>query len=195
MLRDIFGKHGEIESISFEGNRNVGSIELPKSSIQRAYVKFSDEKGFNSAMNMKLPKDLEMFPITPSSNFGLKKWHTDWKIERDEGLHKKFEEETDALVHAYDQKKLQEFQEMKSRIDQDKEDGWTRVGKKVVAADHKYKKGDAKGLMKEKKIEGPFYKFQQRQRKENEILSLRKKFAEDKEKIAKLRESRKFKPY
>ena len=40
-----------------------------------------------------------------------------------------------------------------------------------------------------------FYRFQIRQKKVGELVELRKKFEEDKKKVAQLREARKFRPY
>ncbi|KAI9501019.1 ribosomal RNA-processing protein 7-domain-containing protein [Coemansia spiralis] len=42
---------------------------------------------------------------------------------------------------------------------------------------------------------GNMYRFQVRERKNNQLLELRKKFEEDKEKIARMRQSRLFRPY
>ncbi|KAJ2554440.1 hypothetical protein EV175_002585 [Coemansia sp. RSA 1933] len=42
---------------------------------------------------------------------------------------------------------------------------------------------------------GNMYRFQQRERKNDQLLELRKKFEEDKEKIARMRQSRLFRPY
>jgi ribosomal RNA-processing protein 7 len=40
-----------------------------------------------------------------------------------------------------------------------------------------------------------FYRFQMRENKRNQLIELRKRFEQDKLKIAELRKSRKFKPY
>ncbi|KAG0167418.1 Ribosomal RNA-processing protein 7 A [Apophysomyces sp. BC1034] len=40
-----------------------------------------------------------------------------------------------------------------------------------------------------------FYRFQVREKKQNELIELRKRFEDDKQKIAKLKQSRKFKPF
>ncbi|KAK9811435.1 hypothetical protein WJX72_003897 [[Myrmecia] bisecta] len=40
-----------------------------------------------------------------------------------------------------------------------------------------------------------FYRFQQRERKQSELVELRRKFQEDKQRIAELKASRRFKPY
>ncbi|KAJ2784196.1 hypothetical protein H4R18_001251 [Coemansia javaensis] len=56
---------------------------------------------------------------------------------------------------------------------------------------------DAREAAAKKKnvVFGNMYRFQMRERKNNQLLELRKKFEEDKERIARMRQSRQFRPY
>eukprot|EP00245_Coleochaete_scutata_P007339 TRINITY_DN22551_c0_g1_i1.p1 TRINITY_DN22551_c0_g1~~TRINITY_DN22551_c0_g1_i1.p1 ORF type:complete len:177 (+),score=49.07 TRINITY_DN22551_c0_g1_i1:152-682(+) len=84
-------------------------------------------------------------------------------------------------------------------------DGWTLV----TAKGGRKKSTDANGVSvgavsaaavehrakKKEEAVVDFYRFQQREQRRNEILDLRQKFEEDKQKIAKLKAERKFRPY
>ncbi|KAJ2666049.1 hypothetical protein IW148_001197 [Coemansia sp. RSA 1199] len=65
------------------------------------------------------------------------------------------------------------------------------VSVKVLSAD------DAReaGAKKKDVVFGNMYKFQMRERKNNQLLELRKKFEEDKDRIARMRQARQFRPY
>jgi ribosomal RNA-processing protein 7 len=49
-------------------------------------------------------------------------------------------------------------------------------------------------VKKQTELKG-FYRFQIKEEKMRDLESLRKKFAEDKERVAKMKEQRKFKPF
>ncbi|KAJ2498163.1 hypothetical protein GGH96_004533 [Coemansia sp. RSA 1972] len=51
------------------------------------------------------------------------------------------------------------------------------------------------GAKKKEVVFGNMYKFQMRERKNNQLVELRKKFEEDKERIARMRQARQFRPY
>ncbi|KAJ2775922.1 hypothetical protein IWQ57_000079 [Coemansia nantahalensis] len=53
----------------------------------------------------------------------------------------------------------------------------------------------AAGAKKKEVVFGNMYRFQVRERKNNQLVELRKKFEEDKERIARMRQSRQFRPY
>ncbi|KAJ2717173.1 hypothetical protein H4R19_000117 [Coemansia spiralis] len=53
----------------------------------------------------------------------------------------------------------------------------------------------AAGAKKKEVVFGNMYRFQMRERKNNQLVELRKKFEEDKERIARMRQSRQFRPY
>ncbi|KAJ2850031.1 hypothetical protein IWW36_002216 [Coemansia brasiliensis] len=53
----------------------------------------------------------------------------------------------------------------------------------------------AAGSRKKEVLIGNMYRFQMRERKNNQLLELRKKFEQDKEKIARMRQARQFRPY
>ncbi|KAI9018630.1 ribosomal RNA-processing protein 7-domain-containing protein [Phycomyces nitens] len=88
------------------------------------------------------------------------------------------------------------------RMNQMDDDGFVVVtrNKKVKTSDGNTSVSTFKGesfdasKVKKKELEN-FYRFQLREKKQNELVELRKKFEEDKEKIALLKQSRKFKPF
>ena len=58
-----------------------------------------------------------------------------------------------------------------------------------------FRKEDAVLVKQKEKEVKDFYRFQIRQKKVGELVELRRKFEEDKKKIAAAREGRKFRPY
>jgi len=53
----------------------------------------------------------------------------------------------------------------------------------------------AAAAKKDTAVLGDFYRFQQRERKRNEVVDLRRAFEEDKKRLVQLKNARKFKPY
>ncbi|KAI8084333.1 ribosomal RNA-processing protein 7-domain-containing protein [Gilbertella persicaria] len=67
-------------------------------------------------------------------------------------------------------------------------DGSTNIAAISAEAAEQYQPKKKKELLN-------FYRFQMREQKQNELVELRKRFEEDKAKIAQLKQNRKFKPY
>jgi ribosomal RNA-processing protein 7 len=63
----------------------------------------------------------------------------------------------------------------------------------VAISSGQLKQGEEKGKKSKEQVD--FYRFQMRQAKRERLADLRRKFMEDKAKIAKMKESRKFRPY
>ena len=89
-------------------------------------------------------------------------------------------------------------------LSQPDEDGWVTVTKKQKkpekrkkSAEDDSKKGRGKkNRRKKKKVElTNFYSHQIKEDKMNNIRALREKFEEDKQKIAKMKQERKFRPF
>jgi hypothetical protein len=64
-----------------------------------------------------------------------------------------------------------------------------------VAAGAAQAAATAAAAKKDTAVLGDFYRFQQRERKRNEVVDLRKAFEEDKKRLVQLKNARKFKPY
>ncbi|ORY98718.1 SSU rRNA processing protein [Syncephalastrum racemosum] len=93
----------------------------------------------------------------------------------------------------FDTHEYERERDVKDKAEQMDDDGFTVVVRK--RAPLAVEQTEA-ALPKKKKSElKDFYRFQFREKKQTELQDLRKKFEEDKEKIAKLKQARKFKPY
>lgn len=78
------------------------------------------------------------------------------------------------------------------RIRKEEEDGWTvvkRKSKAISVGDVQVKKH------KKEKDTHDFYNFSLKEDKKNKLIKLREQFEKDKEKIIKMKNSRKFKPF
>ncbi|CAM6092484.1 unnamed protein product [Calypogeia fissa] len=134
---------------------------------------------------------------------GMKKWIAEYYAKRP-GL-SVLQAEIDAFMADYD---AREEQARREKLAAAEEEGWTVVvgnkGRKkttdtesgirvgavsTAAATEKATKRNKKEVVMD------FYRFQRRESRRNEVLDLQQKFVEDKKRIAKLREARKFRPY
>eukprot|EP01135_Chromosphaera_perkinsii_P010837 Nk52_evm1s2249 gene=Nk52_evmTU1s2249 len=131
---------------------------------------------------------------------GMKKWAKGVQSVRVGA--QTLQEGVDKFMAEYDIRVKKEQEERRREIERNNAadaDGWqtvTRSSKrkrtdtdKIAAESAKSKKKKAKNEMLD------FYKFQQREKKREEIAELRKKFEEDKAKIVRMRATRKFKPF
>jgi len=101
----------------------------------------------------------------------------------------------DTYMTEYDEKMEKEKQDLQNKTNRPDEDGFTLVQRKLKRTDGV---PDDQVKAKANKAAQPlqnFYKFQQRDAKRDQLAILRKKFEEDKERIARLKKNRKFRPY
>ena len=107
-------------------------------------------------------------------------------------------------IEDYD-RKVAEARLLDEGLSQPDEEGWVTVTKKQEkkpekakkAGEDEMKKGRGKkNRRKKKKVElTNFYSHQIKEDKMNNIRALREKFEEDKQKIAKMKQERKFRPF
>lgn len=127
---------------------------------------------------------------------GIEKWkkqYFDSLIDENQ-----LQAEVDEYMSAFEQREQKEREESKkTEVD---EDGWTVV-KRGKTGGFQQKESILKALEdkiekgKEKKEFNNFYAFQIRETKQKHIVSLRKRFAQDKLKIEALKKARRFKPF
>lgn len=127
---------------------------------------------------------------------GIEKWTDEYlnSLIDEKGL----DEEVNEYMRAFEERE-QEEREMAKKVEVD-DDGWTVV-KRGKTGGFQQKESILKALEdkiekgKEKKEFKNFYAFQIRQSKQKHIVSLRKKFAQDKLKIEAMKKARRFKPF
>ncbi|KAK2984305.1 hypothetical protein RJ640_026528 [Escallonia rubra] len=133
---------------------------------------------------------------------GMKKWITEYH-QRRPGV-KVLQQRIDDFITAHD---AQEEQARKEREARAAEGGWTVVvhnkGRKkttdtesgiVVGSVAQAAVMDKMDKKKSKEVGLDFYRFQKREAKRNEIMTLQSKFEQDKQRIQQLRAARKFRP-
>ncbi|XP_076310269.1 ribosomal RNA-processing protein 7 homolog A [Tachypleus tridentatus] len=217
-MKNVFRDCGIVEQVLFHKKPTAGPPaentssffikEQPIKGYKVAYIIFKKPSGLRNALNLVLNlKVSESEPRILSSQthrlpVGIKKWCQEYndKVPNLTAL----KEEIDTYMSEFDKKVEEEKKQAKEMEGVPDEEGWitvTKHGKKPVAPrTEMYQK---KVLAKEKKKRSQkellnFYTFQIRQSKMEHLAELRKKFEEDKQRIALMkaaRSSRKFKPY
>eukprot|EP01027_Heterolobosea_sp_BB2_P012756 GEZU01018457.1.p1 GENE.GEZU01018457.1~~GEZU01018457.1.p1 ORF type:complete len:470 (-),score=125.26 GEZU01018457.1:143-1528(-) len=113
----------------------------------------------------------------------------------------------DAHMREFDARRQAEDERMEMLRQMPDEDGFIRVlpkrkgrlasatdGSITVKAGSVSKKFEGRDVTKKRKLVN-FYRFQEKDEKKQQLEEIRRKFEEDKQKIAKLREQRKFRPF
>ncbi|CAO3637958.1 unnamed protein product [Cunninghamella blakesleeana] len=173
----------------------------------KAHIVFDTTKTLESILEMKkivrnwTVSDDDMNKLQP---LGFQRYLLSFELSRPEP--ELLQSQVDAYMLKFKENEYQKERELLERMNQMDDDGF------VVVTRHKKKKntdGDihvtataaapaavsSQPFKPKKKELVDFYRFQLREKKQNELLELRKRFEEDKRKIEKFKQSRKFKPY
>ncbi|CAI2176959.1 7771_t:CDS:2 [Funneliformis geosporum] len=209
-IKHLFQECGVIDRIIFNGvvkddeflinviNENRNFL-LPDSS---AHVIFQKSEGLKNALQMTKKKRIWTIKDEEIPSLGLSiGWLRDYRLHRPVQI--KLQEEVDEYMVKFEEAELERRKTLEEKLNQPDEDGFitvTRVGRRNVNTDGTItvtaaKADEIKNLKPKNKELTDFYRFQMREVKRNKLIDLRKKFEEDKEKIAKLKASRRFKPY
>lgn len=206
-LRSAFGANADIENITIEENfqnkqENLDSIHLTNDS--KYFRKTKPIDSFKVAfivykLTKSLEKMLKMSKVrsTEGIETGIDKW---MRIYLDSFVDEKLlQSEVDDYMRAFEEKEQEEREEAKRT--EVNEDGWTVVKRGKGGGGFQQKESVLKAL-EEKIVQGKkkkqfknFYTFQIRESKQKHIVSLRKRFEEDKMKITALKKARRFKPF
>ncbi|RIA90590.1 ribosomal RNA-processing protein 7-domain-containing protein [Glomus cerebriforme] len=183
------------------GNYKEGGLRkllIPDSS---AHIVFQTSEGLKKALEMTQKKRTWAIKDTEIPSLGLSRWLQDYRLHRPD--QSKLQEEVDEYMCKFEEAELERHKALEAKLNQPDEDGFimvTRVGRRSTNTDGTItvtaaKPEEIKSLKPKNKEFTDFYRFQKREAKRNKIIDLRKKFEEDKEKIAKLKAARRFKPY
>ncbi|XP_013772328.1 ribosomal RNA-processing protein 7 homolog A-like [Limulus polyphemus] len=217
-MKNIFRDCGIVEQVLFhkkptaglpaENTSNFFINEQPIKGYKVAYIVFKKPSGLRNALNLMLnikASECEPQILSPQTHLlpvGIKKWCQEYNDKVPDI--KALKEEIDTYMSDFDKIVEGEKNQAKQMEGVPDEEGWitvTKHGKKSVAPrTDTYQK---KVLAKEKKKRSQkellnFYTFQVKQSKMEHLAELRKKFEEDKQRIALMKaakSSRKFKPY
>ncbi|OBZ90306.1 Ribosomal RNA-processing protein 7 A [Choanephora cucurbitarum] len=167
-----------------------------------AHVVFSTDQDLVDVLNMhRVEKKWAKEDEDSEQPLGLGRYLLTYQLSRPNAHD--LQKEVDSFMMKFKEDEYKKERETLERMNQMDEDGFTVVvrHKKAKTTDGSINvasiSADAADAYKPKKKKElvNFYRFQMREQKQNELSELRKRFEEDKVKIAKLKQSRKFKPY
>ena len=218
-LQRIFQLNGPIQAVYFQCQPSVGSPDIESteknifqnspltdpyhvmSGFKFAYIVFERPSAVKNAMSkMDLSKvhvaSTDESPILT----GVRKWNAEYNeswVEKSQ-----IKERVESYMAEYD-KTVAESKEREEELNEPDDEGWitvTKVDKKKATRRTERRTEDGgvgkKNRRKKKKLVlKSFYSHQIREEKMNQVQELRKKFEQDKLKIAKMKSERKFRPF
>lgn len=183
---------------------NEPSLRLD--SYRVAYLVFENEERLSKLLNNIPSQPLVLFQPFEGNDMlaGVKMWakmYNDSICDPDQLRTEVFE-----YMQTYDERVEQEKKRAKESAGVEDDEGWVTVSKhgkkKVFTASERLENGlTARETKKQEKRDrqiaavGNFYSYKHKEGKMSKIMELRKKFDEDKRKIAEMKASRRFKPY
>ncbi|XP_061740746.1 ribosomal RNA-processing protein 7 homolog A-like [Nerophis ophidion] len=211
VVKELFSQFGLVTSV--ELNEHPGSFHsgakpsryfkpAQKQCFKVGYVVFRACSGIAAVKSHPFDVPLVVCSTQPGVKTGVRKWIQQYKnnlVQPDRLQHV-----VDNLMKNFDLKKEREEEQQKLEAEQQEEDqgGWVKVtkGPKGAKARPYSEAADERTLRKERRKKKRkellnFYAWQHKNTQKEHIAELRKKFEEDKQKIALLRAQRKFRPY
>jgi len=213
-----FGKVDEIlltnptqQALAFGWNTTISPLSTIMDSgfrgtLRYALVTFAKKESVELALSTKInhPQPYQC----PSAPHGMNKWLSDYKTARPEVS--KLNDMVNMFMQAFDQRTDEEKKNKistKRGLSQPDEEGWIHVSYKNKRKRRrrlrnynrdniewaKEPRASKKKRKKEKVVY--FYKFEERQKKQEKLALLKRRFQEDKKKLAKMKAQRKFKPF
>uniref|UniRef100_A0A1L8DR48 Hipothetical protein n=1 Tax=Nyssomyia neivai TaxID=330878 RepID=A0A1L8DR48_9DIPT len=197
-LKEIFEKFGPIISlVSFTNIKDFQAFTKSPKSKQNpqelkwrtAYIAFK--------FTGSLAKIYKVKKLTAENvSLGVPRWITEYKAQYPNP--EELQKEITTFMDTFDRQEKKADQEAKKQTEDD--DGWTTVTRKTKDAFRLTEKGiknieEKQDVRKKKKELKNFYRFQLTESKRQRIQEMRKKFQEDKEKVEKMKTSRRFKPF
>ncbi|KAM9746355.1 ribosomal RNA-processing protein 7 homolog A [Menidia menidia] len=212
VVKDLFSQFGSVDSVelrdhpgSFQDDGpRVSKLFRPaeKKGFKVGYVVFQNSSSLPAVKSHPHEAPLVVCTEQRPVATGVQKWiqqYTESFIQPE-----KIQQVVDSFMQDYDKRKEEEAEQQKQEAEkqQEEEEGWVKVtrGHKGAKARPHSEAADKKTLRKEMKKKKRkelmnFYTWQHRNTQKEHIADLRKKFEEDKQKIALLRAQRKFRPY
>lgn len=183
----------DMESISAHGLLRTGS---------NAHVVFEDAESVQIALEMKARRRQwtgqdcgENEDDEQSAVIGLGRWILD-HLQMYPDL-SKLQQKVDDAMSLFDQEEMDAIMEQKNRMGKPDEDGFITVSRTRGRRNGDVPTSTVDVVQPKKKSKElvDFYRFQRREEKRNQLSELRRKFEQDKAKIAQLKEKKRFKPY
>ncbi|CAG01658.1 unnamed protein product [Tetraodon nigroviridis] len=211
IVKELFLQFGPVLSVELMDHPSSSQESGPKLSkffkpVQKqgfkvGYVVFQKSSSISAAKSHPHSSPLVVCTEQHPVSTGVDKWiqkYTESFIQPET-----LQEKVDTFMREYDKRKEEESERQRKEAEhqQEDEEGWVKVtrGSKVKARPHSEavnRRTLHKEMEKKKRKELlNFYSWQHKNTQKEHIAELRKKFEEDKQRIALLRAQRKFKPY
>lgn len=212
VVKRLFSQFGNVHSVELRDQPGSSQHSGPKLSsffkppdkqgFKVGYIVFENSSSVKAAKSHPPSEPLVVSTEEHPVNTGVQKWIQQYKdsfIQPD-----RLQKIVDSFMEDYDKRKEEEAEQRRKEEEQQQEDeeGWvkvTRGPKGAKARPHSEAANQrtmAREMRKKKRKElMNFYTWQHRNTQKEHIAELRKKFEEDKQRIALLRAQRKFKPY
>ncbi|XP_025104636.1 ribosomal RNA-processing protein 7 homolog A-like [Pomacea canaliculata] len=209
-LRRVFSSCGKVLKVFLHEKPTKGEppqekskffpVHRPPQGFKVAYIVFKQSNSVDKALNLPYSKPLILSTSDAPIVTGIAKWKREY-VDRTSIDISEMKREIDEFMSDFDKLTAEKEKKAKEMEGQADDEGWitvTRVGKNKGAprteAEAKRVTSKDKKRRKEKELIN-FYSFQVRESKKQEIMELRRKFEEDKQKIALMKAARKFRPY
>ncbi|XP_061567801.1 ribosomal RNA-processing protein 7 homolog A [Cololabis saira] len=212
VVKDLFSQFGSVDSVELkdhpgsfqESGPIVSKVFRPaeKQGFKVGYIVFQNSSSLTAVKSHSYDVPLVVCTEQRPVRTGLQKWVQQYQ---ESFIHPdKLQKKVDFFMQEYDKRKEEEAEQQKQETEQQQEDedGWVKVtrGHKGTKARPHSEAANQRTLQKEirkkkRKELMNFYTWQHRNTQKEHIAELRKKFEEDKQRIALLRAQRKFKPY
>lgn len=212
VVKDLFSQFGDVASVelrdhpgsSQESGPKLSKIFRParKQGFKVGYIVFESSSGVAAAKSHPHDDPLLVSTEERPVKTGVQKWiqqYTKSFVHPD-----KLQQTVDSFMQDYDKRKEEEAERerLEAENQQEDEEGWVKVtrGHKGAKARPHSEAANQRTLQREmrkkrRKELMNFYTWQHRNTQKEHIAELRKKFEEDKQRIALMRAQRKFKPY
>ena len=201
LIEDFFSSFGVIESVSlsqFKGtgttrNTRFAHVVFEKKKTIKLIMQASDRIYADIIKKVRLTWGLDVLKGEFTSSSIVDQYMLR-DVDPDE-----LKEEVNTIMTEFELGEKAAVEERERRLQEADEDGFTMVKhrkkrKRVEAATRRSTGGPRSRKKKTYELKN-FYSHQKREEKREKLFELRRKFEEDKEKVAAMKEARKFKPF
>ncbi|NXY17758.1 RRP7A protein, partial [Atrichornis clamosus] len=208
-LSRLFSRCGHVQSVDICDKPGLGEKKDKPTSkffscktvkgFQVAYVVFRKPAGVQAAKALAQEGPLLISTESHPVKTGISKWIANYEASVVDP--KELKAEVDAYMQDYDKKMAEEEAKAAKEEGVPDEEGWVKVTRKgrkpglprTEAANLRVLEREKQKRARKELLN--FYAWQHRETKREHIAQLRKKFEEDKQRIALMRAQRKFRPY
>ncbi|XP_068674267.1 ribosomal RNA-processing protein 7 homolog A-like [Montipora foliosa] len=160
------------------------------------YIVFKKSSSLDAALNLDSSTIRVLSTAKKPVVTGMKKWVQEYQMQYPDAT--QLQTKVDEFMAQFDAKKEQSDKEAADTLNKPDDEGWVTVGRsgrnpaaRRIDADKLHERRKKK---KKRELLN-FYQFQLRETRREHIANLRKKFEEDRKRVAEMKSARKFRPY